>query len=109
MALRRLANGDSHYSVGEMFGVAACTSVKTSKKFVKSFWIAAIPSHLKWPIGEGYQPKVTTLKFVLVRVIVLKPAPTLNTVHPDKYKALVLKNTARLMLVALPPYQLTTA
>ena len=56
-----------------------------------------------------YQPKVTTLKFVLVRVIALKPTPTLNTVRLDKYKALVLKNTARLMLVALPPCQLTIA
>jgi hypothetical protein len=52
MALHRLATGDSHYSVGEMFGVAACTSVKTSKMFVKSFLIAAIPSHLKWPADE---------------------------------------------------------
>ena len=42
MALRRLATGDSHYSVDEMFGVAACTSVKTSKMFVKYFMIAAI-------------------------------------------------------------------
>ena len=42
MALRRLATGDSHYSVDEMFGVAACTSVKTSKMFIKYFMIAAI-------------------------------------------------------------------
>ena len=52
MALRRLATGDSHYSVGEIFGVAACTSVKTSKRFVKSLLIAAIPLHLKWSAGE---------------------------------------------------------
>ena len=57
-----------------------------------------------WP---RYQPKVTTLKFVLVRVIALKLTPTLNTVYHDKYKALVLKNTARLMLVVLLSYQLT--
>ena len=56
-----------------------------------------------------YQPKVTTLEFVLVQVIALKPTPTLNTVHRDKYKALVLKNTTRLMLVVLPLYQLATA
>ena len=56
-----------------------------------------------------YQPKVTTLEFVLVRVIALKPAPTLNTVRHDKYKTLVLKNTARLMLVVLPLHQLATA
>ena len=35
MTLRRLATGDSHYSEGQMFGVAAYTSVKTSKRFIK--------------------------------------------------------------------------
>jgi hypothetical protein len=52
MTLHRLATEDSHYSVIEMFGVAACTSVKTSKKFVKFFLIAAIPLHLKWSTDE---------------------------------------------------------
>ena len=50
----------------------------------------------------NYQPKVTTLDFVLVRVIALKPTPALNIVPLDKYKALVLKNNAHLMLVASP-------
>ena len=51
-ALYRLATGDSNYIMGEMFGVAACTSVKTSKRFVKNLLIATIPLHLKWPIGK---------------------------------------------------------
>ena len=53
-----------------------------------------------------YQPKTTILNFVLVRVIALKLTPTLDTVPRDKYKALVLKNTARLMLVSLIPHPL---
>ena len=55
-----------------------------------------------------YQPKVTTFDFVLVRVIALKPTPALNIIRLDKYKARVLKNTARLMLVASPYYPLAT-
>ena len=53
-----------------------------------------------------YQPKVTTLEFVLVRVIALELIPFLNIVHPDKYKALVLANTTRLMLVVMHWLQL---
>ena len=53
-----------------------------------------------------YQPKVTTLKFVLVRVITLKLTPSLSLVHHDKYKALVLNNTTRLMLVSLSLQQM---
>ena len=49
MALRRLTTGDSYYSVGEIFEVAAYTSVNISKRFVKFLLIAAIPLHLKWP------------------------------------------------------------
>ena len=52
MALRRLATGNSHYSVGEMFKIAAYTSVKTFKRFVKIFFIVAIPLHLKWSAYE---------------------------------------------------------
>ena len=35
IALHRLANGYSKYSVGEMFGIAACTSAKIFKMFGK--------------------------------------------------------------------------
>ena len=59
MTLRRLATGDSHYSEGQMFGVAAYTSVKTSKRFIKKKIIVAIPLHLKWPAGE----KLVIVKF----------------------------------------------
>ena len=47
IALRRLASRVLQYSVGEMFGVAACTSVITFKMSVNFFFIAAIPLHLK--------------------------------------------------------------
>ena len=56
-----------------------------------------------------YQPKVTTLEFILVRVIALTLTQLLYPVHHDKYKALVLENTTRLMLVVLSPHQLAIA
>ena len=52
------------------------------------------------------QPKVTTLEFVPVRVITLELTPSISLVHHDKYKALVLNNTTRLMLVSLSIQQL---
>lgn len=51
MALYQLTTRDSHYTVGEIFRDAACTSVKTSKRFAKFLLIAAIPFHVKWPVG----------------------------------------------------------
>ena len=57
-------------------------------------------------VGMTCQPRTTTLNFVLVRVIALELTPPLDTVPHDKYKAIVLKNTARLMLVSLIPHPL---
>ena len=37
MTLRGLVTGYSYFSVGEMFRITVCTSMKTSKRFVKSF------------------------------------------------------------------------
>lgn len=54
ITLRQLATKDLHYSVGEMFGVAACTSVKTTKRFVKSLTIATRPLHLKCSACEQW-------------------------------------------------------
>ena len=47
MTLCRITTKDSYYTVSEMFEVAACTSVKTSTRFLKYILIAAIPLHLK--------------------------------------------------------------
>jgi hypothetical protein len=47
IALRRLATGDTHLSVSELFGVADSTSVKICKRFIKALLNAAIPLHLK--------------------------------------------------------------
>lgn len=52
MAVCRLATGDSYYSIGRMFGLTAYISVKTSKRFVKSLLIVAIPLHLRWSACE---------------------------------------------------------
>ena len=47
MTLCRITTKDSYYTVSEMFEVAACTSVKTSTRFLKYILIAAISLHLK--------------------------------------------------------------
>lgn len=42
MALRQLVTRYSYFSIGEMFGIAACISVMTSERFLKFFLIVAI-------------------------------------------------------------------
>lgn len=51
IALRRLASGYAHNTVGELFGVGTSTVCKITWKFVKSMEKRAM-HHMHWPKGE---------------------------------------------------------
>lgn len=51
IALRRLASGYAHTTIGELFGVGTSTVCKTTWKFVKSMEKRAM-HHMGWPRGE---------------------------------------------------------
>lgn len=51
IALRRLASGYAHNTIGELFGVGTSTVCKTTWKFIKSMQRRAM-HHMQWPRGE---------------------------------------------------------
>jgi hypothetical protein len=49
IALRRLATGDSAFSISELLGVSEATVYLLTKKVCKAIWGILKPSHLTWP------------------------------------------------------------